>query len=338
MDGGNDVSYYGPENHSPNLSANMTPFNSMENTEDGTVMAQISTEYYDSQKATKGTGNYGRKLAQTAVERPFYEQFAQQETTRRCTTTMLRNWNTTDDYETLSANWMAGDEKFTDINFPVDDAIYWADFNETGGLSSIDVHWERISGDNFPSDVFWGPNGSSSISPTDIRQGYIGNCWVMAAMSALAERPERVDSIMISNDLEEHGMYAMTMYSMGVPFTQIIDDYMPMSGGNTIFASIGYDGSFWAALVEKFFAKWYGNYEHLVGGWMNLAVAALNGSPWIERGHNGNHEEIWNFITNADQDNDIITAASQFCGTDADTNEDGVACSHAYTVIHTYTI
>ena len=39
MDGGNDVSYYGPENHSPNLSANMTPFNSMDNMVESTVMA-----------------------------------------------------------------------------------------------------------------------------------------------------------------------------------------------------------------------------------------------------------------------------------------------------------
>lgn len=102
----------------------------------------------------------------------------------------------------------------------------------------------------------------------------------MAAISALAEHQDRVDKIMISTGLESQGIYAMNFYSLGVPFTQIIDDWIPMNGSSTIFASQGKDGSVWALIVEKMFAKWYGNYEHLVGGWMNLAVAALNGSPW----------------------------------------------------------
>jgi hypothetical protein len=71
----------------------------------------------------------------------------------------------------------------------------------------------------------------------------------------------------------------MNMYTLGVPFTMIIDDQMVMSGNNTLFASLGKDGSIWAGLVEKAFAKYYGNYERLVGGLMADAVSALNGSP-----------------------------------------------------------
>lgn len=51
----------------------------------------------------------------------------------------------------------------------------------------------------------------------------------MAAMSALAEHPERVQDIMISDDKEEAGIYAMNMYNLGIPFTQIVDDRMPMT-------------------------------------------------------------------------------------------------------------
>lgn len=103
-----------------------------------------------------------------------------------------------------------------------------------------------------------------------------------------------------------------------------------------IFAGLGKDGSIWAAVVEKMFAKWYGNWEHLVGGWMAFAVSALNGSPFKEKQHSGNSEtDIWNFINNANQDNDIITAGSNFCGNDSETTDWGVACSHAYTILHT---
>lgn len=102
----------------------------------------------------------------------------------------------------------------------------------------------------------------------------------MAAISALAEKPERVKDIFLSSAYEPAGIYAMTMYSLGIPTTMIVDDYMPLkTNGQTLFGGLGYDGSYWAAIMEKMFAKWYGNYEHLVGGLMNQAIAALNGSP-----------------------------------------------------------
>lgn len=105
----------------------------------------------------------------------------------------------------------------------------------------------------------------------------------MSAISALAEHPERVDKIMISDQEESAGIYAMHMYSLGVPFTQIVDDWMPMDSSNKLmFAGLGKDGSSWGSVVEKMFAKWYGNYEHMVGGWMQDAVSALNGSPSLE--------------------------------------------------------
>ena len=82
----------------------------------------------------------------------------------------------------------------------------------------------------------------------------------MAAISAVAEKPHRIDEFMVSTDYSEEGIYAMNVYSVGVPYTLIIDDYLPMYGDNTIFAGLGKDNSFWAAIVEKGFAKWYGNW------------------------------------------------------------------------------
>ena len=82
-----------------------------------------------------------------------------------------------------------GSELFTDVNFPKEDALYWEDFGEAGGISGNAVNWVRVSDtENFPGvESFWGPDGVDSISIRDIRQGYIGNCWIMAAISALAE-------------------------------------------------------------------------------------------------------------------------------------------------------
>jgi calpain-15 len=156
----------------------------------------------------------------------------------------------------------------------------------------------------------------SNITPEDIRQGYIGNCWIMAAISAVAEVEDRIDDLFLTKYLSPNGIYGMQLYSLGVPFTQIVDDYLPIwSGYQPVFANIGFDGSVWGALTEKVFAKWYGNYEHTIAGWMKHAVSALNGSPVSEHWHaDYTKAAIWDVITSAHADDDIVTAASQFCG------------------------
>jgi len=72
------------------------------------------------------------------------------------------------------------------------------------------VSWKRISDSDFYGNhSFFGPNGTADINPQDINQGYIGNCWIMAAISALAETPNRVDDIFISDALSPAGIYAV---------------------------------------------------------------------------------------------------------------------------------
>jgi calpain-15 len=161
---------------------------------------------------------------------------------------------------------------------------------------------------------------AAEITPEDIRQGYIGNCWIMAAISAVAEVESRIDDLFLTKYLSPNGIYGMQLYSLGVPFTQIVDDYLPIwDDYQPVFANVGFDGSVWGALTEKVFAKWYGNYEHTIAGWMKHAVSALNGSPVSEHWHTDyTKAAIWDILTSAHADNDIVTAASQFCGSDAD--------------------
>jgi len=95
------------------------------------------------------------------------------------------------------------------------------------------ISWKRLSdfsSNQFDQGNFWGPNGISSVNPQDINQGYIGNCWIMAAMSAIAEIPGRVDDIFVNDGYSDSGIYAVQMYTLGVPFTQIVDDWLPMNG------------------------------------------------------------------------------------------------------------
>ena len=93
--------------------------------------------------------------------------------------------------------------KFTDADFPTSDALYWADYaSESSGpiASYVDrIVWKRAS-DEYADYPFWGEDG---ISPKDVIQGAIGNCWFLAIASALAEKPQRLEKIFINrgNDL-----------------------------------------------------------------------------------------------------------------------------------------
>lgn len=50
------------------------------------------------------------------------------------------------------------------------------------------------------------------------------------------------------------------MYALGVPYTEYVDDWIPTIWDKPLFANLGKDGSVWASIVEKAFAKRYGNY------------------------------------------------------------------------------
>ena len=72
--------------------------------------------------------------------------------------------------------------------------------------------------------------GTDGITPNDIMQGALGDCWFMSAASALAEVPGRMEKVFLNSDnkLNKAGIYAMNFYTLGVPHTVIIDDYLPL--------------------------------------------------------------------------------------------------------------
>lgn len=121
-------------------------------------------------------------------------------------------------------------EMFTDEVFVMEDSLFWADYDseKTGQVSQFEprVKWHRAI-DQFPDNPFWGEDG---ITPLDVRQGAVGDCWFMVAASALAERPKRLEKIFLNTNgkTNKNGIYAVNLYALGVPHTVIVDDYLPL--------------------------------------------------------------------------------------------------------------
>ena len=68
------------------------------------------------------------------------------------------------------------------------------------------------------------------MSPEDVRQGAIGNCWMLAAAASIAEKPGRLERMFVNDtaEIKVGGIYGIDMYHLGVPTTVIVDDRLPI--------------------------------------------------------------------------------------------------------------
>ena len=131
---------------------------------------------------------------------------------------------------------LGGSAKYTDTDFKHDwSSFAWKDAGEKfDEVEEAEVTWKRASV-AFPKKTLFGTNG---ITPNDIRQGAIGNCWFMSAAAALAEEKGRMESVFLNSEVNANGIYGVNLYTLGVPHTVIVDDYLPlMDKGDGTFAT-----------------------------------------------------------------------------------------------------
>ena len=127
--------------------------------------------------------------------------------------------------------------------------------------------------------------GNFGIRPQGVGQGAVGDCWLIQAISAIAEHPERVERIMEEVDAEK-GIYKVTLYANGRWVPVIIDNKLPTqySGRMLKFVNPGNENGYalWAPLLEKAYAKLHINYQNqLSGGYNSEALYTLTGMPFV---------------------------------------------------------
>lgn len=241
-----------------------------------------------------------------------------------------------DFYDKLSKSEVYTDTEFGHSSF----ALYWDGTGEENQFVAVQaepkITWQRAAEINGDHTLF-GSNGA--VNPEDINQGWLGNCWFLAAASSLAEVPGRLEHTFLNNDneLNEAGIYGVNFYTLGVKHTVIVDDWLPLQpsgdGYRTLFAKIGKDDSLWGAILEKAFAKYQGNYTHIEAGASPVAIRTLHGGPFeIHNNVNMSESELWEMLLEHDGLNDIITAGTPG-GDDSFTDDKGLVQGHAYVVL-----
>ena len=137
------------------------------------------------------------------------------------------------------------------------------------------------------------------------------------------------------NEISSIGIYAVNFFTLGVPHTIIVDDYLPLKDDDsTLYAKVGADGAIWGPILEKAFAKYHGNYNHITSGDPSLAIRTIYGAPYTKAAHSdyaNNLDGLFAWLKDGDDNRDIMTCGT--AGNDHFTqNAVGLAKGHAYTV------
>jgi predicted transcriptional regulator len=138
--------------------------------------------------------------------------------------------------------------------------------------------WRRFSEVYPNSDIF-----GAGISPFNIFQGGFGTCYFLVGLSTLAERPQRIRDLFIWDTINDHKVYVCTLLFRGRWKTIYVDEYFPLprneySARGARGCSIGAKGQMWVSLLEKAWAKLYGSYFRVEGGYTEEGLHDLTGA------------------------------------------------------------
>ncbi|KAF5724390.1 micromolar calcium activated neutral protease 1 (capn1) [Fusarium mundagurra] len=165
-------------------------------------------------------------------------------------------------------------------------------------------------GDIFDKPCFYidGPTAN------DVRQGRDGDCWLMAALCTLSEKPGLIERLCVAHD-QDVGVYGFVFYRDGAWISEIVDDFLYLikpdydegyfdrilfddvervdpdeayrrifqsNSSALYFAQCQHPQETWLPLLEKCYAKAHGDYGAIEGGFGGEGIEDLTGGVTSE--------------------------------------------------------
>jgi hypothetical protein len=150
--------------------------------------------------------------------------------------------------------------KYGDTDFPTNDASLYKNPAEPPDYAEDDlvVEWMR------PEDASKSGNEDeikmiqAGMRPGDIKQGKLGDCWLLGAFLTLATHPELLQNLIVHDGIK-HGFAVFQFFKNGEWKQVLVDTRLPYSkNGNPLYGHCADATEVWVPLMEKAYAKLHG--------------------------------------------------------------------------------
>jgi len=252
--------------------------------------------------------------------------------------------------EGVRAICLKSQAKFVDLDFPPTiESLFKADTQlsegERTGLhpqKRSTVVWKRPEAFLHPEYKIF----EDGINPNDIRQGALGDCWLLCAIAALTEFPLLIEDLFETKEVNGAGCYRIRLCKNAWWQSVRVDDFFPCFPGAGAIYTRSNGNELWVMLLEKAYAKACGSYEAIKSGWAYEGMMDMTGAPCKTIRFDDStvqpliaSGQLWRDLVGYDQQNYIMSASTpgEDCFTETGNRPgkdgSGLVAGHAYTLI-----
>ncbi len=178
----------------------------------------------------------------------------------------------------------------------------------------------------------------SVISPDDVRQGDLGDCYFVSAMAAAAQVPDRISRLFVTKSLDPAlGAYMLRVWVNGAEQEVLVDDCVPINPISGLPAFVkSQSQQLWVILLEKCWAKVCGSYQNIIKGTAAEAFRFLTGAPCDRLEHDEfSPEQMWAQLVLAIRSQHIVcgSAGNSESNVDKMCEAAGLTWNHGYSLL-----
>ena len=226
---------------------------------------------------------------------------------------------------------------------------------ETGDLSDPEVKSEHRNQSGLSYEKKTGSLFVDGIDVSDIKQGSVGDCYFLAALTSIAN----IQPDFITQNIRQNtdNTYTVGFHKISIPSKRVlydekgpyyqairetakycVDNELPQWYGNNLYARGENSGELWAALYEKAYAAYKGgSYDDINGGTIATAYFDLLGVTSKTHKHQGSIETtLYNTIQTALDNKNPVAVGIGPDENGAHLSEEGLVYNHAYSVLDVF--